>query len=238
MLKQFLFQAQPRRPMQGKSAAASLASLGSRSSSNDDGRVKSFFLLFFAFSEHAHRWSQGATLFDELFAADSLSSVFTLLARAVSVHLTNPFCASLIHKRIPSLRVVATFALIRTEHAAIGGLYLNLNQGRLPAVNRLLQCIGHVDGITDSTPWNSIFICTGFWCATGLTQAKLSLRHVGPVTGVGECVRAPPDSHLHVVDGTEGLLRGHFIADFEGDPRKTVGIEVRSPVEPSHVGIS
>src|ERR1700739_2163437 len=53
MLKQFLFQPQPRRPMQGKSAAASLASLGSRSSSNDDGRVKSFFLLFFAFSEHA-----------------------------------------------------------------------------------------------------------------------------------------------------------------------------------------
>jgi hypothetical protein len=33
-------------------------------------------------------------------------------------------------------------------------------------------------------------------------------------------------------------LRGHFIADFEGDPRKTVGIEVGSPIEPSHVGIS
>jgi hypothetical protein len=47
----------------------------------------------------------------------------------------------------------------RTEHAAIGGLYLNFKQGRLPGVNRCLQCIGHLDGVTDSTAWNSITGC-------------------------------------------------------------------------------
>jgi len=54
--------------------------------SHDDGRVKSFFFSFLRSPSTPTHGRRCAMLFDELFAADSLSSVFTLLARPVSVH--------------------------------------------------------------------------------------------------------------------------------------------------------
>jgi hypothetical protein len=53
-------------------------------------------------------------------------------------------------------RSASDWIQILLKHAAIGWLYLNFKQGRLPGVNRGLQCIGHLDCITYSTAWNSI----------------------------------------------------------------------------------